>query len=141
MKENKNNPENLDNEKMSEINDIPEMTDSEDVHMGGLTARCAEDGIEELTVENVMEDSFLRYSMSVIIDRALPDVRDGLKPVHRRILYAMYKNGWKAPHATVKSARIVGEVMGKYHPHGDSSIYDAMVNLAQPRKFWLDGRR
>ena len=134
MKENKNNPENLDNEKMSEINDIPEMTDSEDVHMGGLTARRAEDGIEELTVENVMEDSFLRYSMSVIIDRALPDVRDGLKPVHRRILYAMYKNGWKAPHATVKSARIVGEVMGKYHPHGDSSIYDAMVNLAQPWK-------
>ncbi|MFV0485110.1 MAG: DNA gyrase subunit A [Candidatus Saccharimonadales bacterium] len=92
------------------------------------------DGIEELTVENVMEDSFLRYSMSVIIDRALPDVRDGLKPVNRRILYAMEKNGWKAPHATVKSARIVGDVMGKYHPHGDSSIYDAMVNLAQPWK-------
>lgn len=92
------------------------------------------DGIEKSTVENVMEDSFLRYSMSVIIDRALPDVRDGLKPVHRRILYAMEKNGWKAPHATVKSARIVGEVMGKYHPHGDSSIYDAMVNLVQPWK-------
>ena len=91
-------------------------------------------GVEELTVENVMEDSFIRYSMSVIIDRALPDVRDGLKPVNRRILYAMQKNGWKAPHATVKSARIVGEVMGKYHPHGDSSIYDAMVNLAQPWK-------
>ncbi len=91
-------------------------------------------GIERQTVENVMNDSFLRYSMSVIIDRALPDVRDGLKPVHRRILYAMQRNGWKAPHATVKSARIVGEVMGKYHPHGDSSIYDAMVNLAQPWK-------
>lgn len=106
----------------------------EDAHLGGLTAHRAVDGVEELTVENVMEDSFLRYSMSVIIDRALPDVRDGLKPVHRRILYAMYKNGWRAPHATVKSARIVGEVMGKYHPHGDSSIYDAMVNLAQPWK-------
>ena len=106
----------------------------EDAHLGGLTAHRAIDGVEELTVENVMEDSFLRYSMSVIIDRALPDVRDGLKPVHRRILYAMYKNGWRAPHATVKSARIVGEVMGKYHPHGDSSIYDAMVNLAQPWK-------
>ena len=91
-------------------------------------------GIELRTVENTMEDYFLRYSMSVIIDRALPDVRDGLKPVNRRILYAMNKNGWKAPHATVKSARIVGEVMGKYHPHGDSSIYDAMVNLAQPWK-------
>ena len=93
-----------------------------------------EPGVERQTVETVMEDSFLRYSMSVIIDRALPDVRDGLKPVNRRILYAMNKNGWKAPHATVKSARIVGEVMGKYHPHGDSAIYDAMVNLAQPWK-------
>ena len=91
-------------------------------------------GIEKSTVERVMEDSFLKYSMSVIIDRALPDVRDGLKPVNRRILYAMNKNGWRAPHATVKSAKIVGEVMCNYHPHGDSSIYDAMVNLAQPWK-------
>ncbi len=104
------------------------------VEVGGLTAVRGADGVEELTVENVMEDSFLRYSMSVLIDRALPDVRDGLKPVNRRILYAMEKNGWKAPHATVKSARIVGEVMGKYHPHGDSSIYESMVNLAQPWK-------
>ena len=80
------------------------------------TEEAVNRGVEELTVENVMEDSFIRYSMSVIIDRALPDVRDGLKPVNRRILYAMQKNGWKAPHATVKSARIVGEVMGKYHP-------------------------
>lgn len=109
-------------------------TTEEDVKVGGLTAHRSEDGVEELTVENVMEDSFLRYSMSVLIDRALPDVRDGLKPVNRRILYAMNKNGWKAPHATVKSARIVGEVMGKYHPHGDSSIYESMVNLAQPWK-------
>ncbi|MBQ8985323.1 DNA gyrase subunit A [Candidatus Saccharibacteria bacterium] len=92
------------------------------------------DGLELKPVESTMEDYFLKYSMSVIIDRALPDVRDGLKPVNRRILYAMNKNGWKAPHPTVKSARIVGEVMGKYHPHGDSSIYDAMVNLAQPWK-------
>ena len=91
-------------------------------------------GIEKSTVESVMEYSFLKYSMSVIIDRALPDVRDGLKPVNRRILYAMNKNGWRAPHATVKSAKMVGEVMGNYHPHGDSSIYDAMVNLAQPWK-------
>ncbi len=111
-----------------------EADDEEIVKVGGLTAHRSEDGVEELTVENVMEDSFLRYSMSVLIDRALPDVRDGLKPVNRRILYAMNKNGWKAPHATVKSARIVGEVMGKYHPHGDSSIYESMVNLAQPWK-------
>ena len=93
-----------------------------------------QDGIENKPVEHTMEDYFLRYSMSVIVDRALPDVRDGLKPVNRRILYTMNKNGWKAPHATVKSARIVGDVMGKYHPHGDSSIYMAMVNLAQPWK-------
>ena len=92
------------------------------------------DGIERRAVENTMEDYFLKYSMSVIIDRALPDVRDGLKPVNRRILYTMNKNNWKAPHPTVKSARIVGDVMGKFHPHGDSSIYMAMVNLAQPWK-------
>ena len=108
--------------------------EDEAVTVGGLTAHEGVDGVEELTVENVMEDSFIRYSLSVIVDRALPDVRDGLKPVNRRILYAMQRNGWKAPHATVKSARIVGEVMGKYHPHGDSSIYDSMVNLAQPWK-------
>ena len=90
------------------------------------------DGIERRTVEDTMEDYFLRYSMSVIIDRALPDVRDGMKPVHRRILYSMSENNWKAPGKTVKSANIVGRVMGDYHPHGDSSIYDAMVRLAQP---------
>ncbi len=114
----------------------PEVQNTEaqaDGVINGVT-EGAKDGIEQRDVESTMERYFLRYSMSVIIDRALPDVRDGLKPVNRRILYAMNKNGWKAPHATVKSARIVGEVMGKYHPHGDSSIYDAMVNLAQPWK-------
>ena len=143
-------PEENENEKdASKIGGVPDATDDkgvdetlgdynteeeEIVKVGSLQAHRGEDGVEELTVENVMEDSFLRYSMSVLIDRALPDVRDGLKPVNRRILYAMNKNGWKAPHATVKSARIVGEVMGKYHPHGDSSIYESMVNLAQPWK-------
>src|SRR3982751_5074742 len=87
--------------------------------------------VEGRTVENVMEDSYLRYSMSVIISRALPDVRDGLKPVHRRILYSMEKNGWKPGSKFVKSARITGDVMGKYHPHGDVAIYDAMVRLGQ----------
>lgn len=87
--------------------------------------------VERRTVENVMEDSFLRYSMSVIVDRALPDVRDGLKPVHRRILYSMHQNGNRSNAAFRKSARIIGDVMGKYHPHGDSAIYDAMVRLAQ----------
>jgi DNA gyrase subunit A len=87
--------------------------------------------VEDRTVENVMEDSFLRYSMSVIIDRALPDVRDGLKPVHRRILYSMGEQGLRPGGKFTKSARIVGDVMGKYHPHGDSAIYDSMVRLAQ----------
>ncbi len=87
--------------------------------------------LEHRTVEDVMEDSFLRYSMSVIIDRALPDVRDGLKPVHRRILYTMGEQGLRPGGKFNKSARIAGDVMGKYHPHGDSSIYDAMVRLAQ----------
>ena len=79
-----------------------------------------------------MRTSFLEYSMSVIVSRALPDVRDGLKPVHRRILYAMNESGItpKRPHA--KSARTVGDVIGKYHPHGDSAVYDTMVRLAQP---------
>jgi DNA gyrase subunit A len=88
--------------------------------------------VERRTVENVMEDSYLRYSMSVIIDRALPDVRDGLKPVHRRILYSMNESGLRSTARHRKSANVVGEVMGKYHPHGDSSIYDAMVRMAQP---------
>ena len=87
--------------------------------------------VEDRTVEDVMEDNFLRYSMSVIIDRALPDVRDGLKPVHRRILFSMNQNGNRSNAKFVKSARIIGDVMGKYHPHGDSAIYDSMVRLAQ----------
>jgi DNA gyrase subunit A len=84
------------------------------------------------SVENSMEDSYLQYSMSVIVARALPDVRDGLKPVHRRILYVMDKNNLRSGSKHTKSAQIVGEVMGKYHPHGDTAIYDSMVRLAQP---------
>lgn len=88
--------------------------------------------VEGRTVENVMEDSYLRYSMSVIVSRALPDVRDGMKPVHRRILYSMNNEGLRSGARHRKSANVVGSVMGKYHPHGDSSIYDAMVRMAQP---------
>jgi DNA gyrase subunit A len=87
--------------------------------------------VERRTVENVMEDSYLRYSMSVIIDRALPDVRDGLKPVHRRILYTMNRDGLRSGSRHRKSATVVGAVMGDYHPHGDASIYDSMVRMAQ----------
>ncbi len=83
-------------------------------------------------LEKEMQKSFISYAMAVIVDRALPDVRDGLKPVHRRILYSMSELGLSADKPFRKSARIVGDVLGKYHPHGDSSVYDAMVRLAQP---------
>ena len=79
-----------------------------------------------------MKRSYLDYAMSVIVSRALPDVRDGLKPVHRRILFSMHENGHTPDKSYVKSARIVGDVMGKYHPHGDAAIYDALVRMAQP---------
>src|SRR4051795_5149441 len=82
-------------------------------------------------IEEEMKRSYLDYAMSVIIGRALPDVRDGLKPVHRRVLYGMWESGNTSDKPYKKSARIVGDVMGKYHPHGDSSIYDAMVRMAQ----------
>lgn len=88
--------------------------------------------VEHQTVENIMEDSYLRYSMSVIIERALPDVRDGLKPVHRRILFTMNRDGLRSSAKFRKSANVVGAVMGDYHPHGDAAIYDSMVRLAQP---------
>lgn len=84
-----------------------------------------------INIEDEMKSSYIDYSMSVIVSRALPDVRDGLKPVHRRVLYGMYELGVTANSSYKKSARIVGEVMGKYHPHGDSSVYDTMVRLAQ----------
>ncbi|EFI66139.1 DNA gyrase subunit A [Lysinibacillus sp. HST-98] len=88
-------------------------------------------GVKGINITEEIETSFLDYAMSVIVSRALPDVRDGLKPVHRRILYGMQELGNTADKAYKKSARIVGDVMGKYHPHGDSSIYDAMVRMAQ----------
>lgn len=89
------------------------------------------DRLEENNIVNEVKTSFLEYSMSVIVSRALPDLRDGLKPVHRRILYSMYESGYTPDKPHKKSARIVGDVMGKYHPHGDSSIYEAMVRMAQ----------
>ena len=89
------------------------------------------DRLEQNNIVKEVRDSFLEYSMSVIVSRALPDLRDGLKPVHRRILYSMYESGYTPDKPHKKSARIVGDVMGKYHPHGDSSIYEAMVRMAQ----------
>ena len=88
--------------------------------------------ITPIDVSEEMRRSYLDYAMSVIVSRALPDVRDGLKPVHRRIIYSMFENGYDYNRPFRKSARIVGDVLGKYHPHGDSSVYEAMVRMAQP---------
>src|SRR3712207_6059390 len=88
--------------------------------------------IKPHNIEDEIKDSFLSYAMSVIVSRALPDVRDGLKPVHRRVLYAMYDGGYRPDRSFNKCARVVGDVMGSYHPHGDGAIYDTLVRLAQP---------
>src|SRR6516162_7253417 len=88
--------------------------------------------IEPRELEQEMRSSFLDYAMSVIVARALPDVRDGLKPVHRRILYAMHEAGLQPGRPRLKCARVVGDVMGAYHPHGDTAIYDTLVRMAQP---------
>ena len=90
-----------------------------------------EPGVSPVTIEEEMKRSYLDYAMSVIVSRAIPDVRDGLKPVHRRILYSMHENGFTRDKAYKKSARVVGDVIGKYHPHGDSAVYDALVRMAQ----------
>ncbi|MEA4828780.1 MAG: DNA gyrase subunit A, partial [Enterococcus thailandicus] len=100
------------------------------------------ENIHDVNLTNEMKDSFIDYAMSVIVARALPDVRDGLKPVHRRILYGMNELGVTPDKPHKKSARIVGDVMGKYHPHGDSAIYESMVRMAQPfsyRYMLVDG--
>ena len=106
---------------------------SENENNNGITSG---NGIVARTVpmllEHEMSKSFISYAMAVITDRALPDVRDGLKPVHRRILYSMSELGLQPDKPFRKSARIVGDVLGKYHPHGDTAVYDAMVRMAQP---------
>src|SRR5262250_1313901 len=96
-----------------------------------------------INIEDEMRRSYLDYAMSVIIGRALPDIRDGLKPVHRRVLWAMHELGNTYNKPYKKSARVVGDVIGKYHPHGDSSVYDAIVRMAQPfslRYMLVDGQ-
>ena len=101
------------------------------------------DGIIPIDVVTEMKDSYLAYAMSVITARALPDVRDGLKPVHRRILFAMNEMGLTSTARFRKSSAVVGDVLGKYHPHGDVAVYDSMVGMAQEfscraRKFWFN---
>ena len=88
--------------------------------------------IEPVDLQVEMQRSYLDYAMSVIVQRALPDVRDGLKPVHRRVLYAMYDGGYRPDRGFSKCSRVVGDVMGQYHPHGDTAIYDTLVRLGQP---------
>src|ERR1700723_4287747 len=99
--------------------------------------------VYKVSLEEELKQSYLDYSMSVIVGRALPDVRDGLKPVHRRVLFAMSElgNDWNKPYK--KSARVVGDVIGKYHPHGDTAVYDTIVRMAQPfsmRYLLVDGQ-
>ena len=97
----------------------------------------------QIAIEDEMRSSYLSYAMSVIVGRALPDVRDGLKPVHRRILHGMNEMGLASNRPYRKSAKIVGEIMGNYHPHGDSAIYDTLVRMAQPfnmRYMLVDGQ-
>ena len=88
--------------------------------------------IEPIELQTSMQRSYIDYAMAVIVGRALPDVRDGLKPVHRRVLYAMYDGGYRPDRGFSKCSRVVGDVMGQYHPHGDTAIYDTLVRLAQP---------
>ena len=126
----------MDNEEKNEINfdddtinnDDKENIDPVDIYSGTFKGR---DSLSENNIVDEIKKSFLDYSMSVITSRALPDLRDGLKPVHRRILWSMYKSGYTPDKPHRKSAKTVGEVMGNYHPHGDSSIYEAMVRMAQ----------
>ena len=100
--------------------------------------RYPEQRIVESPLVPEMEQSYIEYAMSVIVGRALPDVRDGLKPVHRRILYAMYEDNLTSDKPFKKSATCVGDVLGRYHPHGDASVYDALVRLAQDFSMLLD---
>ena len=110
------------------------VTDEIDNELDNQIVTVKENGedISPISITEEMRRSYLDYAISVIVSRALPDVRDGLKPVHRRIIYSMYENGYDYNRPYRKSARIVGDVLGKYHPHGDRSVYDAMVRMAQP---------
>ncbi|WP_431728156.1 intein-containing DNA gyrase subunit A [Verrucosispora sp. TAA-831] len=114
------------------MTDSPESTPNEPEVPEAPAAVVAHDRIEPVGLEVEMQRSYLDYAMSVIVGRALPDVRDGLKPVHRKILYAMFDSGYRPDRGYVKCSRVVGDVMGQFHPHGDSAIYDALVRMAQP---------
>jgi len=108
------------------------MADNKDPKVEGVIQEGIEAGLKDVDISNEVRTAFLDYSMSVIVSRAIPDVRDGLKPVHRRIIFGMNELGMQSDKPYKKSARIVGDVMGKFHPHGDQAIYSTLVRLAQP---------
>ena len=112
--------------------DEPDSTEPTEPQVAGRELDHTHDKIEQVDLQLEMQRSYLDYAMSVIVGRALPEVRDGLKPVHRRVIYAMYDGGYRPDKAFSKSTRVVGEVMGQFHPHGDASIYDTLVRLVQP---------
>jgi DNA gyrase subunit A len=112
--------------------DEPDTTEPSEPQIAGREIDLTHDKIEQVDLQLEMQRSYLDYAMSVIVGRALPEVRDGLKPVHRRVIYAMYDGGYRPDKAFSKSTRVVGEVMGQFHPHGDASIYDTLVRLVQP---------
>ena len=119
-----------------DVNETPDETTPPDEGVDQGTAPVVRDDdetdrVEAVDLNNEMQRSYIEYAMSVIVSRALPDVRDGLKPVHRRIVYAMYDGGYRPDRGFNKCARVVGDVMGHYHPHGDTAIYDALVRLVQ----------
>ncbi|MSX21634.1 MAG: DNA gyrase subunit A, partial [Actinobacteria bacterium] len=115
---------------MSDNNDTPDIPDDDDEVF--VPSEIPMGGISPIEINEEMERSFLDYAMSVIMSRALPDVRDGLKPVHRRIIWDMEEQGFRPNRSFVKSARVTGDTMAKYHPHGEGAIYDALVRMAQP---------
>jgi len=120
---------------MSDDNNTPDTPDTGDTGDSGEDITPPEvlaGGISPIEINEEMERSFLDYAMSVIMARALPDVRDGLKPVHRRIIWDMEEQGFRPNRSFVKSARVTGDTMAKYHPHGEGAIYDALVRMAQP---------
>src|SRR3954464_542021 len=108
------------------------MTETPTDSTGGTGGDGPRGRIDEVELRTSMERAYIDYAMAVIVSRALPDVRDGLKPVHRRVLYAMYDGGYRPDRGFSKCSRVVGDVMGQYHPHGDTAIYDTLVRLAQP---------
>ena len=113
---------------------INESTETDAVEVDGADGGDGGDsdnGISLINIDDEMKSSYLEYAMSVIVGRALPDARDGLKPVHRRILYSMYESGYTSSKPYKKCARIVGDVLGRYHPHGDTAVYDSLVRMAQ----------